>query len=156
MMPFQLHQQFVSIYRRIRMPRCAILERERKKTMTNTSGNLQEEPNQSRRRFFSWAKQVAAGISLAGLGLGFGLSSPLKTLAASQRPKSGGPYTPDCIQCPYGCIVYTWGNGLHCPEECPYTVYFTQYFGGCEINGHCPNSYNGQTCSNTINTCGCS
>jgi anaerobic selenocysteine-containing dehydrogenase len=129
-------------------------------TPQHSHGDSVDQP--SRRRFLTWAGQLAAGISLIGVGLG--IADPAKVLAAGQSPHNvgtqtahGAPAGPDCIQCPTGCVVnsYTY-SPKSCPDGCPYKVNFTQYFGGCAVNGQCPGAYNGSTCATSKSVCSCS
>lgn len=94
--------------------------------MANTSENFGNEPKQSRSRrgFIQWIGQVAAGISIAGIGLG--LVKP--TYAKSTEP--------DCLQiCKPYCTVHSCvldGNCEHSGQGGYYLIW--SYYSGCEPN----------------------
>lgn len=97
----------------------------------------QREQTQSRRSFFTWAGQVAAGVSVAGIGLG--LANPMDTLAASLSKPANAQHsrnTPDCLACPsagtYCCS--SCNVDANCPQGHNFIKY--NYAGGCYYPGH--------------------
>lgn len=95
--------------------------------MENKPQVVEQEQPSSRRSFFTWVGQVAAGASLAAIGLG--LANPESVLAASKPSIKHGPNTPNCIPCPTGCqVTRCIQNGGGCPE---YQVTYVVYHGGC-------------------------
>ncbi len=89
---------------------------------------LDLEQVRSRRSVFKWIGQVAAGASLAGIGLG--LANPLNALAASK-----GTDMPRCIPCEL-CHTTSCQGGICEPPE-NYVTY--KYYKGCVFQGQsCP------------------
>lgn len=122
--------------------------------MLNEHNDLEQEHEQfhSRRRFFAWAGQIAAGVSLAGIGLG--LTDPLKALAAT-KPQSAMTHKrvrPDCYPCP--------DPGTFCCRSCftdshcqpgGHTALTYDYNGGCVSNpSDCPTYI---ACSRCVSSC---
>ncbi|HVB21218.1 MAG TPA: hypothetical protein VNG51_04655 [Ktedonobacteraceae bacterium] len=79
--------------------------------MSDTSN--QPEQLQSRRKFFVWAGQLAAGFSIAGVGLG--LLDPKAALAE-----------PECTPCS-GCVVVSCNESGACKAHNPATPLEIEY-----------------------------
>lgn len=98
----------------------------------------------SRRGVFKWAREVVAGVSLVGIGLG--LENPLNALAASKSSHPTGKHVhPDCYPCPSpGYSDYTCLSHTGCQRGGNYLVV---YEGGC-VNppNLCPAHYYYQGC----------
>jgi hypothetical protein len=98
----------------------------------------------TRRKLITWAGQIAAGASLAAIGLGIG--KPLTALASSAEPK--------CTPCPSKgtCAEVTYCSGNPpCNEHLRYNKTVTYYLGGCITHGQCPTN----TCSGCAGGCDC-
>ncbi len=97
----------------------------------------------SRRRFFTWAGQVVAGLSLAGFGLN--LTKPLEAFASSKQKVSKHSHIseiPNCNECPCnGCSDYVcWCNASQCGSG--KAKIKVVYEGGCVNPGTpCPANY---------------
>lgn len=99
----------------------------------------QFEESQSRRRFVKWVGQIAAGASLATLGLG--ITNPLNALAASKKQA-----IPDCFQCPCdGCTGIVCMTNTACYPHGNCGRFIVTYKGGC-VNppAQCPTYPNPQ------------
>lgn len=90
-----------------------------------------QEGNQlfSRRRYLTWAGQVAAGISLAGIGLGINAANSANAFAATNKPAD-----PECLHCPpYGTYCCdSCASTPNCSQKYQYSKYY--YTGGCSGN----------------------
>jgi hypothetical protein len=106
----------------------------------------------SRRRAFVWAGQVAAGLSLAGAGLGFLGARPLPAMAANQAGQAAaGSVKPDCVPCPpYGTL---YSQSCELDSNCipgPYIFVAHYYSGGCVPAGQrCPT----YVCAKCVSSC---
>ena len=106
---------------------------------------------QARRRFLTWAGQIAAGISLAGIGLSG--ANTMNALAASRSANAANQQLrPDCIPCP--------SYGTFCCRSCftdsncqpgGHTALTYYYSGGCVPPGQlCPTHVG---CSRCVSSC---
>ncbi len=83
------------------------------------------EESQSRRRFVKWMGQIAAGASLATIGLG--ITNPLDALAASKKAA-----IPNCYQCPpKGYTDIVCYKSISCFHEGGCAREKVTYEGGC-------------------------
>ena len=85
----------------------------------------QFEESHSRRRFVKWMGQIAAGASLATIGLG--ITNPLDALAASKKAA-----VPNCYQCPpkgYQDVVCYFSVSCYPHGNCAREI--LTYQGGC-------------------------
>lgn len=108
--------------------------------MANTPERFDEniEQPRSRRGFLTWVGQVAAGVSIAGIGLG--LVKPLEAFAA-----------PECNPCT-GCRILCQEDRIACcPEGYPIFMKI-QSISGCVPPG-CVYSNPFYACSTTLNIC---
>ena len=81
------------------------------------------EESQSRRHFVKWVGQIAAGASLATIGLG--ITNPLDVLAANKKAT-----IPNCYQCPCnGCQDVVCYFSVSCRGNCAREI--LTYQGGC-------------------------
>lgn len=119
--------------------------------MTNIPQKTGQDHQQfsSRRGFFQWVGQVAAGASLAGIGLG--LTNPLNAFAANKS--DAGKHHPNCISCD-SCKITNCVRSSGCLEGTgmPFRVSYIQYYG-CVTHGTCP-SYNAVVCADSC-CCDC-
>lgn len=114
------------------------------------NGGQEREPGRSRRVFLTWVGQVAAGISLAGIGLG--LTNPSSVFAEGNVAfATDKPAVPDCIQCPPA--------GTFCCRSCDkdsncqpggYAAITYNYTGGCIPSGECPTT---EACFRCVSSC---
>ncbi len=83
----------------------------------------------SRRRYLTWAGQVAAGLSLVGIGLGINAANATNAFAATNKPAD-----PECVHCPsygtYCCSSCVYES--NCFQKYQYSKYY--YTGGCVGN----------------------
>jgi len=80
----------------------------------------------SRRRYLAWVGQVAAGLSLAGIGLGINAANPKPAFAAADTPEIR-----NCVYCPpygtYCCDSCTYQT--NCYQKYQYSKFY--YTGQC-------------------------
>ncbi len=109
--------------------------------MSNSKNiNQRFEESQSRRRFVKWMGQIAAGASLATIGLG--ITNPLDALAASKKAA-----IPNCYQCPpkgYQDIVCMPNSSCYPHGNC--ARYIFTYEGGCVQSPPCPHTSQDDGC----------
>lgn len=122
-------------------------KRKKEKPMANKFENVGQSFSQitSRRGIFKWMGQIAAGASIAGIGLN--IANPLTAQAESNQPtigyradKYGNPDQPNCIPCS-GCSVVSCAPNGNCRagnQQAPILVHYHQYYGCIAPGGTCP------------------
>lgn len=80
---------------------------------------------QSRRRFITWAGEIVAGVSLAGIGIG--LLNPKAALAE-----------PECYPCPTCCTFISCQKYGGCQADTPYRATYHVQYGCVGIGQQCP------------------
>lgn len=126
---------------------------------SHRDGVQEREPSNSRRRFFVWVGQVAAGTSLASIGLS--LTNPRSVTAAAANGSAPSiTYQPDCIPCTAHCVFGYCSNDNCSPPLNPYSIRYTVYQQACIQPGQsCPytvHQYCGSSCCAGVpGNCGC-
>ena len=94
--------------------------------MANTPehNNGSKKQPQSRRRFITWAGEIVAGVSLAGIGIG--VLTPKTVLA-----------DPDCIQCSCCTFISCQAYG-GCPANMPDRATYHAFYGCVNLGQQCP------------------